>query len=272
MSNESINSKLQNLLPGTHIVEINGETMHVVVGKTESIKAEYDFLLELPRESTPPGLRLINLNEEFSAIVFNGLKSLFPTQITSANNTVILPIIQILREVAVIVDALEDKGISPIDIEPEAFGRTNEGKVVMSRLAIATKSRATGPSGYYINTGGKHLIQKLPPYIAPEEFKLCFFPNFTSVYLIGTLALRLINGLFNKLDSKNHLVCINRQSSRDLIRTAELSKSFPYLNGKKLEIENAILKAINKNPADRYESCTNFVKALFSALVAGPEL
>ncbi len=107
---------------------------------------------------------------------------------------------------------------------------------------------------------GEDMIQGTPLYMAPEQISSSHVDNRADIYAVGTMLFQMI---VPKLPMRQYdsLVTLLRHKHENKIGIFEKKPSEinPSLNK---NMDKIILKALAYNPAHRYSSCKDFIKAV----------
>ena len=167
--------------------------------------------------------------------------------------------VRILTDVVGVLEFAHQRGVYHRDIKPSNIMLDKSGQVKIIDFGIAK-----GESDPSLTTAGA--MCGTPAYMAPEQFTQTDKTNYAliDIYAAGTTLYRMVTG---ELPFKG--------DNEFLLRDAKLFTDPPKprsLNGKiSGELERVILKAIDKDPLNRYPSMTEFRHALLTARGAAPK-
>jgi len=165
----------------------------------------------------------------------------------------------LLRQIAAALDHAHSRGIIHRDVKPANVLLQNDGhsgwavKVVDFGIARAQEA---GGGARLTKTG---MIVGTPEYMSPEQGGSgAKVDQRTDVYSLGVMAYEMLCGQppFSAGPDGSAITVI-MSHIRELPRP-------PLQNvpGLPMPVNNAILKALAKDPADRFQSCTDFINAL----------
>jgi serine/threonine protein kinase len=109
------------------------------------------------------------------------------------------------------------------------------------------------------------LVMGTPSYMSPEQIKAMSLDGRSDQFSLAVIAFEMLVG--QKPFSGDSLVTLVHQIVYEEPRS--LRELSPQLGA---EVETAIRKALSKNPGDRYQTCTQFVRALRTSLEKVPEI
>ncbi|MFC1660509.1 protein kinase [Gemmatimonadota bacterium] len=159
--------------------------------------------------------------------------------------------IRIATDVAEALQAAHDDGVIHRDIKPANI-LIRKGKALVADFGIALAVSAAG-GGRLTETG---LSLGTPYYMSPEQASADRDPDARSdVYSTGCVLYEMLTGEPPFPGSTAQAV-LARILTGDLVRPTERRKAIPA------NVEGALLKAIEKLPADRFSSARAFMEAL----------
>ena len=164
----------------------------------------------------------------------------------------------ILGPVAAALQLAHDHGITHRDLKPAniVVHRYESGERVYKVIdfglaamkAASDETRLTDPA-FFIGTLA---------YAAPEQMRGEDVTAATDVYALGMIAYEMLTGT-RPFDAGNRVTLINQ------MLTVRPANPATKLAGLSETIDRAVMRAIDKNPADRWPSVTDFVAALGEA-------
>lgn len=167
--------------------------------------------------------------------------------------------IRLLREVAAALDYAHGQGIVHRDIKPANILLSEGGHALVADFGIA---RAFAGDAVTSTSGSHTGVVGSPAYMAPEQWRGDKPDGRADQYALGVLAFELFSGLRPFRDV----------SMQELLRL-HLNEPPPTLDsvrqGLSPNVGQAILRAMAKEPADRFPSVSAFVAALASNGAAG---
>jgi len=164
----------------------------------------------------------------------------------------------ILGPVAAALQLAHDRGITHRDLKPAniVVHRYESGERVYKVIdfglaamkAASDETRLTDPA-FFVGTVA---------YAAPEQMRGEDVTPATDVYALGMIAYEMLTGT-RPFDAGNRVTLINQ------MLTVRPANPATRLAGLSETIDRAVMRAIDKNPADRWQSVTDFVDALREA-------
>jgi serine/threonine-protein kinase len=159
-------------------------------------------------------------------------------------------VLSIMEQTAAAMDYAHSKGVLHRDIKPANLMFTTTGQVKVADFGVARlSSQKTATSGMVLGT---------PAYMAPEQVSNKALGPYTDQFSLAVMAFELLTGQkpFNGDSISGLLYCI----------VFELPVSVRSLNPTLPEaVEVVLRKALAKDPAERYPTCSEFVRVLKSA-------
>ena len=167
-----------------------------------------------------------------------------------------MPMAEALRIVTDVVGVLEfahQRGVFHRDIKPSNIMLDKSGQVKVIDFGIAK-----GKSDPNLTTAGA--MCGTPAYMAPEQFTGTEDTDYSlvDVYAVGTTLFRLITGQM-PFTAENEFMLRDAKLFQDPPSPRSINGTIPP------ELEGVILKAIDKDPANRFQSMTEFRHALLKA-------
>ena len=172
-------------------------------------------------------------------------------------------VIGIVKKIAEALDYAHKEKVIHRDIKPENIMVTRNGKVKvldfglaaqihtsMTRASIAFRNSPNDKGGSTSGTG---------PYMAPEQWRGLRQSAATDQYALGVLTYELLAGRlpFESSDSS-------------ILQQIVLTQDAEPLEDVPTEVRNAVIRALRKNPAERFANCTEFAAALAGKSVSDP--
>jgi serine/threonine protein kinase len=167
-----------------------------------------------------------------------------------------LPEKDALKLASLICEALQhmhDHGIIHLDIKPQNIMICCDGTIRVLDFGIA---RATGsPRLAY---GGDSVSMGTPDYMAPEQVKGKRSDKRTDIYNLGAVLYEMLTGAAPFQD-ENPWAALNARVSRDPTAPRKLNDNLSA------QAEEIVLRALQRNPADRYQSAADMKSELDAA-------
>lgn len=164
-------------------------------------------------------------------------------------------VFQILAQAAAALDYAHSKGVLHRDIKPANLMLARDGQVKITDFGIARlTSQQTATSSMVVGT---------PSYMAPEQVANKPLSPATDQFGLAVITYEMLTG--KKPFAADSIATL--LYSIVFQEPAPLAQSKPELPE---ALDLALRKALSKNPAERYCSCTEFVTALRSACQVQP--
>jgi serine/threonine protein kinase len=163
---------------------------------------------------------------------------------------------RLLSEAASALDYAHEKGIIHRDIKPENLLIDGNGASRIVDFGIARAVGATRMTGGMIGT---------PEYISPEQARGIAVSGASDQYSLAVLAYEMLTGVPPfQTDRAEPWAIINKHISDDPPDPRTRVDDLP------LCAANALLKALEKSPDDRFSTCRQFVEALTGDYLFSP--
>ena len=161
-------------------------------------------------------------------------------------------VVQVCRALSV----AHDRGILHRDIKPDNVWLHTDGRVVVLDFGLAQFSAAQS-----LTHAGETM--GTPEYMAPEQILGETLDGRADLYALGILAYELLTGK-PPFTGPNPVTVIYKQMEEDPTPLGQLASDVP------VTVENAVLKAMAKDPGLRFESIAQFQEAI-EGILAGRE-
>ena len=170
-----------------------------------------------------------------------------------------LPVSETIRLMSQILSALQyahERGLIHRDIKPGNMLLKHDGTIMLSDFGlvkIASANSLTGLESLATLTG--HMIAGTPDYMAPEQIAAQTMPA-SDIYAVGVVIYEMLTGahLFTANDSNMGVLMKQLYEQPRPLRDINPSIS--------PQLETAIMRALEKDPANRYQSPAGFLQAL----------
>lgn len=181
------------------------------------------------------------------------LKSMLDENLIASGSVNIDAVIQIGTAVAAALDYAHEKGVIHRDVKPANVIITNENHVYLTDFGLALDVRDAATGTITPDEGGT------PQYMSPEQIDHAYpVGPAADQYALGVMIFEMLTGMLpfegDDLEAiyQKHL---NNPPPNPLALNRKLTP----------EIQNILIRALAKHPADRYESCTAFIRQLSRA-------
>ncbi len=164
--------------------------------------------------------------------------------------------VRILIALANALDYAHQRGVVHRDVKPANVMFTKEGQVVMADFGIA---RIMGASRLTM-TGA---VSGTPVYMSPEQGMGQEVDYRTDLYALGIILYEMVTGRV-PFDADTPFAIIRKHISEPLPLPRQIAPDVPE------GVERVILKALSKNPDDRYQTGREMTEALQKALAGAP--
>jgi serine/threonine protein kinase len=165
---------------------------------------------------------------------------------------------RILNQLASALDYAHKQGVIHRDIKPSNVLLDKEGNAYLTDFGIAKIVDAA------IDLTGSGMMVGTPQYMSPEQCR--GEKNITSasdIYSLGIVLYEMLTGR-SPFVAETPLAVIQMHLNEPLPLPRKLRPDLPEI------IENIILKALAKDPAARYATCSDMASALTQAIAAQP--
>jgi hypothetical protein len=171
-----------------------------------------------------------------------------------------LPLQQLRTVIAQVGDALDyahARGIVHRDVKPSNILIDERGNCLLTDFGIA---RMVEGATLLTHTGA---IMGTPAYMAPEQGLGQSVDGRSDIYALGVILYELVTGR-TPFAAETPLALVLKHIHDPLPPPRSLDPSVPD------DLERVILKALAKNPADRYQTAGEFVRALNETTIEEP--
>jgi len=167
-------------------------------------------------------------------------------------------VVAILGGVAAALQLAHDRGITHRDLKPANIvaHRYESGERVykvidfgLAAMKATSETRLTNPA-YFVGTIA---------YAAPEQMRGEEVSSLTDVYSLGVIAYEMLTGS-RPFDGDNQATIITQALSGNVVTPRSRRSALPPA------VEDAVMKALSKEPADRWPSVDAFIEALRAAV------
>ncbi len=154
------------------------------------------------------------------------------------------------------IDYAHARGMVHRDIKPANVMINQEGQIVLTDFGIARIVGAT----QYTQTGA---LAGTPAYMSPEQGQGERGDERSDIYSLGVMLYEMVTGTV-PYDADTPFAVIMQHVSQPLPLPTKINPDIPE------PVERVILKALSKNPDDRYQTAGELAKDLREAVGIGP--
>jgi serine/threonine-protein kinase len=153
------------------------------------------------------------------------------------------------------VDAVHKRGVLHCDVKPSNIGLAFDGSIKLLDFGIACPLHAEPGSGYPGASGVGRGLVGTPHYMPPEQHRAGPLDERTDLYSVGAVLYELLTGhkpfvahsLFSLIETVLHAEPIRPSSLNPLVDP---------------DLEDVVMTALAKDPADRFASASAMSAAL----------
>ncbi len=173
-----------------------------------------------------------------------------------------LPVSETIRLMSQILSALQyahERGLIHRDIKPGNMLLKQDGTILLSDFGlvkIVSSNSLTGLESLATLTG--HMIAGTPDYMAPEQIAAQTMPA-SDIYAVGVVIYEMLTGAHLFTASDSSMGVLMKQLYEQPRPLRDLNPSISP------QLEAAIMRALEKDPAHRYKSPADFLHALIAA-------
>ncbi|GEM_PF-487218 len=163
-------------------------------------------------------------------------------------------------QIASALDAAHARGLVHRDVKPENILLNADGKAMLTDFGIAREVaflRATGAARTLAASG---LPVGTPEYMAPEQLRAALVDQRADLYALGAVLYELLTGVVPHEAATPYEVAA-------LALTAPIAPPSSHNHAIWPELDGVILKALEKEPDDRYQTARSFAQALRESVV-----
>jgi len=167
---------------------------------------------------------------------------------------------EVLRIMTQVGDALgyaHTRGLIHRDVKPSNVLVDERGNCLLTDFGLARMAEATSK----LTSSGA--IMGTPAYMSPEQGAGANVDGRTDLYALGVILYEMVTGRV-PYTAETPIAIVFKHIQDPLPPARNLAPDLPE------ELELVLLKALAKNPADRYQTAEDFIQALQGALPAGP--
>ncbi|RMF04819.1 MAG: serine/threonine protein kinase, partial [Chloroflexi bacterium] len=154
------------------------------------------------------------------------------------------------------IDYAHSRGMVHRDIKPANVMISDEGQVVLTDFGIARIMGAT----QYTQTGA---LSGTPAYMSPEQGQGERGDERSDIYSLGVMLYEMVTGIV-PFDADTPFAVIMKHISEPLPLPSKINPNVPEA------VERVILKAMSKDPDDRYQTAGEMAAALREAVGLAP--
>jgi serine/threonine protein kinase/formylglycine-generating enzyme required for sulfatase activity len=165
--------------------------------------------------------------------------------------------VEIMAQVGKALDYAHRRGIIHRDVKPSNVLMDEEGVALLSDFGLARMAEATvkiTKTGVGVGT---------PEYMSPEQARGKEVDERSDVYSLGIMLFEMLTGRI-PYEADTPIAVVVKHLTAPLPRPSEWNPDIPE------PVERVILKALAKDPADRFQSVEQMVEALRKAVTKAP--
>lgn len=167
----------------------------------------------------------------------------------------IAEVIPVLFDLAAALDFAHIKGVIHRDLKPENICITRQGEFKILDLGLARDIGRDIETGTYSGT---------PAYSSPEQAQCKLTDGKSDQYALGLVVFELLSGRRAFADSDN-LRLLRRQVAEPPPPPGDFVAELPEF------AERALLRALNKDPDDRFPTCQEFAREFGGSMMASSQ-
>jgi hypothetical protein len=176
----------------------------------------------------------------------------------SANKLYTLPeIARIFSALCSAIDYAHSRGMVHRDLKPANVMINQQGQVVLTDFGIARIMGAT----QYTQTGA---LSGTPAYMSPEQGQGERADERSDIYSMGVMLYEMVTGMV-PYDADTPFAIIMKHINEPLPMPRTINPQLPEA------VERIVLKAMSKNPNDRYQTAGEMARALREVIGVKPE-
>jgi hypothetical protein len=162
----------------------------------------------------------------------------------------------ITKQLAESLEYAHSRKVIHRDVKPSNILLTDKGNVVLADFGLARQVDDTLISGEIIGT---------PAYMAPEQIQGQPVDARSDIYSLGVVLYQMLTGGLPFETDQSHGIfgILTKHINKEPIPPTKINPETPRA------VEQVVLKALNKNPADRYQSASEMAQALITATGTG---
>ena len=164
---------------------------------------------------------------------------------------------QVMRLSAAALDYAHSRDIIHRDVKPANLMITRDGRVKITDFGIARIS-----SSQLTQTG---TVMGTPSYMSPEQVKGDPLDGRSDQFSLAVIAYEMLTGQ-KPFAGENLTSVMFKIVSESPIEPKDLNPKIPS------PVQDSLLRALSKNPADRYPACAAFAAALITQIEASGEI
>ena len=152
---------------------------------------------------------------------------------------------KIIHQVILGMDFAHGKGVVHSDLKPENIFITSSNEVFVLDFGIAALLE--------LERKEEGKIYGTPLYMPPEQFYGAYLDARADIYSLGLILYKLVTGIHPFANTKSLKELLNHQVKTIPVRPSKVVEGIPE------EFSNCIMRALEKDPKNRYYSCRDFL-------------
>ncbi|HLY29447.1 MAG TPA: serine/threonine-protein kinase, partial [Ktedonobacterales bacterium] len=163
-------------------------------------------------------------------------------------------------QIASALDAAHARGLVHRDVKPENILLNTEGKAMLTDFGIAREVSFLRETGAARTLAASGLPVGTPEYMAPEQLRAALVDQRADLYSLGAVLYELLTGVAPHEAATPYEVAA-------LALTAPVAAPSTHNPAIWPELDGVVLKTLEKEPGDRYQTARSFALALREVVV-----
>lgn len=172
-------------------------------------------------------------------------------------------VLAVLEPVCMALSLAHQKSILHRDLKPSNIflHQLEDGTEIIKLIDFGIGKNLNSNDGQITQEG---FVVGTPEYLAPERYKGNILDARSDIYSLGILTFRMLIGRV-PFTGQNPTEILQKHLKEQVPRPRSLNQNITP------EVEEVILRALAKNPDDRFSSCEGFITALRKACISSGE-